>query len=162
MKSVSERTWRARRARLAPSARQIERSRCRVAAPARKRLARLAHPSTNSTPTIASIACTGLPYRSRNSGRPVEEGASSTDLNPCAEHAPSGSCRQRGTAEMPRSGRRRLPRRARMSNFRSSHFIRRAMLGWGLFESRHLLVFDQPRRQSGLGVRESRQTRRGQ
>ena len=84
MRSVSDSSWRANRRRLAPSARRTERSRCRAAARARNKVLRFAHASTNRTATMASIACTGLPYRSRNSGRPDDEGASSRRLKDCA------------------------------------------------------------------------------
>ena len=100
--------------RLAPSARQTERSRCRAAARARKRLARLAHPSTSSTATIASIACTGLPYRSRNSERPDDAGARSSDLNAWAR-ARSDSALVAGEVllKRARSGRPARPRATR-------------------------------------------------
>ena len=68
-----EEAFRKQLARQSPAAgaeRQADRE-IRAAAPPRApetRYSRFAHASTSSTATITSIACTGLPYRSRNSG----------------------------------------------------------------------------------------------
>ena len=114
MTSVSDSSWRAIRARLGAE-RQAHRQ---VALPRRRPRQKEAREvrarQQHQRATIASIACTGLPYRSRNSGRPAADGRKVQRLE--------GLARGRSDIvlspaevllEPPRSGRRRRPRASR-------------------------------------------------
>ena len=76
MRSVSERTWRASRVRLAPSARQTETIPLPGGRTRKKQTGEIGASEHQQHGDDPSIACTGLPYRSRNSGRPDDDGAS--------------------------------------------------------------------------------------
>ena len=107
--NVSEITCLASRLRGAPSARHTERSRCRPAARARNRLARLAQPSTSSTATMPSASCTA--------GRtaPGTPGVRTTTRRvrpigmPATAFAPASAGRCRGISETRHRGQKPRP-----------------------------------------------------